>query len=120
MPEEMKIGELKKSDWYNPTIDVFSLSASFLKKLVKLLEKKESIDLGFLYIVEAMLDYNRCYHVEEGGVFCDNREIFWEKSSETVEEIKDYLEVKNKNTCTRSDRFKNLFEYDELRTFECF
>ena len=60
MPEEMKLGD-KKSDWYNSSIDVYSLASTVLKKIVLLLVDRSDVDLGLLYILESMLDFNHCF-----------------------------------------------------------
>ncbi len=61
MPKEMLKGD-KKSDWYNSSIDVFSLGVSFVEFLKIYWESNIFTDLGLTYILEASISDNTCYH----------------------------------------------------------
>ncbi len=61
MPLEMLVGE-KKSDWYNKSIDVFSIAVTIIEFLLTYIESIDRIDLGLIYILEAALTDNKCFN----------------------------------------------------------
>jgi len=77
MPKEMLLGN-KKSDWYNPSIDVFSIAVSFVEFLYHYWENDINTDIGLIYILEAALYDNRCYH-SQGVTQCMNSDYYYQK-----------------------------------------
>ena len=61
MPKEMLKGD-KKSDWYNHSIDVFSMGVTFIEFLYVYWANEIFNSHGLVYILEAALTNNKCYH----------------------------------------------------------
>lgn len=76
MPDE-QIKPVKKSDWYNNSIDVFSLAVTFIEYLIPAFKMGIEFNLSLFYILESMLQYNKCSFYDTTGIHCMNREEFY-------------------------------------------
>lgn len=71
MAEEM-MEEDKLKKWYNETIDSFSAGSSAVEFFMERFYQFEDIDLGLLYIIDAMLKPNHCEPEDHNGIHCHN------------------------------------------------
>ena len=103
--------EMINDDWYNNTIDVYSLGVSFLEFL-RLDIKNLKIDMSLIMIIEAMLMDNYCFYFKEFQfekfynlkmVFCDNSDFYWEYQFTNLEEMNYFFFDLKKNYCTISE-----------------
>ena len=99
--------EMLTEDWYNNTIDVYSLGVSFLEFL-RLDIKNFKVDISLLMIIESMLMDNWCYYFKKFEinnsenlkmVFCDNSDFYWEYQFSSLEELFFYFFDLKKNYC---------------------
>lgn len=63
------------------------------------MNNNDDIDLGFVSIIEAMLDDNTCEDFEENGVFCDNTDKYYEDNFFDIHSLRSFIENSNKVTC---------------------
>ena len=99
MAQEMQEKD-KENAWYNETIDTFSTGISSLDFLSGYLMNVEDVDMGLMIIIEAMIDNNYCVNKNKNGVFCQNKELYWDEKFIDLESVKEFIENKNKKTCT--------------------
>lgn len=88
--------------------------------LLDFLMEFEDIDMGLLFIIESMLDANYCITLNKNGVFCKNKELYWDEEFIDLDQIQDFLENKNKKTCKQNEDLDHINELDEIRYFPCF
>ncbi len=97
MPKEMLLGD-KKSDWYNNTIDVFSLAVTFIEFIFEYIIKgNKDVDLNTFYILELMLNDNHCDHIGD-LTFCTNSDRYYEQIGSLVE-LRQIFKNKKLNKC---------------------
>ena len=88
-----------KNFWYNETIDVHAIGISILDMIEHHVFNYAPIDYGLLTIIESMISDNKCVNLKKNGVFCRNKELYWDENFVDLEEIKDFVDNKNKKTC---------------------
>ena len=81
--------------------------------------EEDEFDLGFMYIVEAMLDYNHCDNLMNNGVFCDNVDNYLDGFAD-LKAIKRFFDAKNRKTCKDRVPLEKYQEEDSIRVFPCF
>lgn len=94
----------RKSDWYNNTIDVFSLGVTMIDYLLPAFHDKVSFDLNVLHILDAMLDYNKCIFSDRSGILCNNQEV-WIEGFLDLEEIQRFFNSKNQKSCSSKPEY---------------
>lgn len=107
-------------NWYNETVDVYAIGISILDFINNYILNFDEIDYSLLIIIESMLADNHCTNLNSNGVFCKNKELYWDENFVDLEEIHEFVNNKNKKTCRDGEDPIMINRLDGSRHFPCF